>query len=129
MEIICKDLKDNEFVSTEPNFKVSFNVAVDCLDKDFINQLKLSLKENKLKASVLKIEILETEDFSKLNDKKEIFDELKSMGISFALDDFGSANAKGKTVLNSLYYDEVKIDKSLLDDAKETGNYDELKKQ
>ena len=129
LEIICKDMKNNDFVATEPNFKVSVNVAVDCLDRDFINKLKESLKENRLKANVIKIEILENEDFSKLNEKKPIFDELKSMGISFALDDFGSLNAKGEDVLNSLYYDEVKIDKSILDEAKETGNYEELKKQ
>ena len=126
VETICKDINKYDIAKTEPDFRISLNVALDCLDNDFVEKVISETKKNKISPKNLQIEILETEDFSKIATHREIIDKLKSLGVTFALDDFGSRNAKDISVLELLDFDEVKIDRSLVEIANYTKNYNNL---
>lgn len=126
VERVMKDLRENNVVNADPSFKVSVNVALDCIDKDLVTALVVNGGKYAVQPSNIEIEILETENFDKIPEHQETIDTLKRMGVKFALDDFGSRNAKDVDVLKKLQFDEVKLDKGLLDEAKESGDYSKI---
>lgn len=127
IDTVMRDMRQNGVLDADPNYKVSINVAIDSLNNDLISKIINSGGKHAVMPRNIQIEILETEDFSKLAEKKDVIDALRRMGVSFALDDFGSRNAKDFGVLKTLDYDEVKLDKCLLDDAKRTGDFSHIK--
>lgn len=120
---ICKDISKlvNAFGD---DFNVSINVASEQLNEEFYNKLKTELDKNHLTFSNIEIEFLESESFEDM-DKIPMIDKLKSHGVKFALDDYGSRNAN-KFALNSMDFDVVKIDKSIIQKANDTNNYSEV---
>ena len=120
---ICKDTA--KLVEAFGDFSVSINVASEQLNEEFYNKLKTELDKNHLSFSNVEIEFLESESFEDM-DKIPMIDKLKSHGVKFALDDYGSRNAN-KHALNSMEFDVVKIDKSIIKTANETNNYSEVK--
>lgn len=121
---ICKDTAKlvNTFGS---DFSVSINVASEQLNEEFYNKLKTELDKNLLDFSNIEIEFLESESFENM-DKIPMIEKLKSEGVKFALDDYGSRNAN-KHALHSMDFDVVKIDKSIIKTANATNNYSEVK--
>lgn len=120
---ICKDTA--KLVDAFGDFSVSINVASEQLNEEFYNKLKTELDKNHLKFSNVEIEFLESESFEDM-DKIPMIDKLKSQGVKFALDDYGSRNAD-KHALNSMEFDVVKIDKSIIRNANATNDYSEVK--
>lgn len=132
VEKICSDLKNNSITDKanlgEPNYRVSINVPLIALNEDFIAHLNENLNKNNLCPNNIQIEILETENFGEMNKYLNTINKLKESGVTFALDDFGSRNANTEA-LRSIEFDSVKIDKSLLDEAKNTNDYSAIKKK
>lgn len=116
LEVISKDtskFKDE----IDPNFKTTLNVALDCLDEDFVKKLDKVVAKNGLKYKNIGIEILESENFKKIDDKREIIEKLQKNGVSFALDDFGSREAND-SALNKMKFDTIKFDSGFLKSKK-----------
>ena len=115
IEMLAKDISD--FTAYDPDYIVSLNVSLSCLDKDFVKKLKKQIDKKGIKGSNIQIEILEKEDFDSLENYREIFSELEELGVTFALDDFGSINATGIKAIRSYNYNTIKFDRGMLKKA------------
>ena len=81
--------------------------------ENYISELKSLLKEYDVSASYITLEVLEStiiEDFKLFN---QILSEVKKLGFSVSLDDFGSGYSS-LNVLSKLDIDELKIDRIFL---------------
>ncbi|MBP6986465.1 MAG: EAL domain-containing protein [Alphaproteobacteria bacterium] len=95
------------------NLRVAINVATAQLLKEgFVQLVQQTLVESDLKPECLEIEITENVLFSNDSIMKTIND-LKSLGIQIALDDFGSGNSC-LSFLKKIDVDRVKIDRSFI---------------
>ena len=126
LERVGKDL--SMFTASFGNdYQVSINVAISVLDKDFCKKLDSVLNKNGLQYNNIQIEILETENFDELKNHKEVISFLKSKGVKFAIDDYGSRNAD-KTVFDKMTFDVVKIDMNITKHANKINDYAEIEK-
>lgn len=125
VEVVSKDLKSfKQLVSDD--YCISINVAIDCLNENFVEKLEREIKKNGLSYKNFSIEILESENFDNLKARKDIIDYLHDKGVTFAIDDFGSINAN-ETALNTINFDIIKIDNHYLKDARTINDYDKVK--
>ena len=114
VEQACRDLKtltDAGF----PTVRLSVNVSVRQLKRgNFHAFLKATIEENQVDPSRLILEITESMVMEDLQKGREALLELKQLGVSLAIDDFGSGYSS-LTYLQHLPLDSLKIDKSLID--------------
>ena len=97
-------------------FQLSINVSVrEFLQSDFIYKLTTHLKMSKLKAQTITLEITESLFIEDLNYILPLLQELKELGFKLSLDDFGTGYSS-LSMLKSLPLDELKIDKSFVDE-------------
>lgn len=95
--------------------RVSINVTGDTLQqKGFVNFVSESLNESNLSGENLDIEILESSLFENINVAIDIMNQLRKLGISFSLDDFGTGFSN-LAYLQVLPLNYLKIDKSFID--------------
>jgi diguanylate cyclase (GGDEF)-like protein/PAS domain S-box-containing protein len=117
--VMKKALKDLHSLQSKKLFcgKLSLNLATRQLEnRAFIPFVKKMLKQYKVDARYLQLEILERDLMR--NPKKNIrtLQELQKIGISIALDDFGTGYSS-LTYLHEFPIDELKLDKSFIDAA------------
>lgn len=125
IEKVCSDISELAY-NISPNYCVSINVSVKLIDENFCKCLHENLKKNELSTKNIQIELLEHEDFENLPKYAiESIKKLRSEGVTFALDDYGTANAS-KSNFNKFHFDSLKIDKSIIRKANETGDYTRL---
>ena len=89
--------------------------------ENYISELQSLLREYDVSASYITLEVLEStviEDFKLFN---QIFSEVKKLGFSVSLDDFGSGYSS-LNVLSKLDIDELKIDRIFLHTDSELEN-------
>lgn len=89
--------------------------------ENYISELKSLLKEYDVSASYITLEVLEStviEDFKLFN---QILSEVKKLGFSVSLDDFGSGYSS-LNVLSKLDIDELKVDRIFLHTDSELEN-------
>lgn len=114
LETACLQNKQWQNAGKRP-IPVSVNVSVRQLqDEDFVEYIKLVLKETQLEPKYLDLEITES-IMQDIESSIKILAELKGIGVSISIDDFG----KGFSSLSYLRYlpiDQIKIDKSFVDD-------------
>ena len=114
VEQACRDLKK----LTEAGFanvRISVNVSVRQLKRgNFHAFLKKTIDENHVDPRRLILEITESMVMEDLQKGREALLELKELGVSLAIDDFGSGYSS-LTYLQHLPLDSLKIDKSLID--------------
>lgn len=114
VEQACRDLhrlSDAGF----PDIKLGVNVSVRQLRHvHFHAFLKAAMQENQIEAKRLILEITETMVIEDLQKGREVLLALKDLGVSLAIDDFGSGYSS-LTYLQHLPLDSLKIDKSLID--------------
>lgn len=114
-------LKMNDF-----SLSINFDIQ-DILNEDLMNLFKEKFSNEPNLAKRLTIEILEHEEITNFEAIKESLDTLKSMGLSIALDDFGSGYANFSYLIN-LEIDILKIDGSIVKNIKkDTSAYYMLK--
>jgi diguanylate cyclase (GGDEF)-like protein len=122
--IVDKALKDiADFNRSQTTIlALSVNISVkQFIHPDFIKKLTHSLETNGFEASNLIIEITETLFIEDINSINETLTHLKSLGIKISLDDFGTGYSS-LNLLTKLPIDELKIDKSFVDDIKIDSN-------
>ncbi|MGN6579416.1 MAG: EAL domain-containing protein [Bordetella sp.] len=93
---------------------VSINIPADALgDSRYYDATVRALTENGCPASILTLEILETDDMSVGIDVVAALDRYRELGVSLAEDDLGSGHSSLKR-MRELPFDAVKIDRSLV---------------
>ena len=98
-----------------PDMKLSVNVSVRQLKRgNFHTFLKNTIQENQIGPNRLILEITESTVIEDLQKGREALLALKELGVSLAIDDFGSGYSS-LTYLQHLPLDSLKIDKSLID--------------
>ena len=105
-----------------PGKSISVNVSpIQFQDKGFVENLKAMLKESELSPNLLELEI--TENILIDNDERalSIINELKSIGVKIALDDFGKGYSS-LAYLSRFPFDILKIDRSFIMDLDGNSN-------
>jgi diguanylate cyclase (GGDEF)-like protein/PAS domain S-box-containing protein len=87
--------------------------AVEFRSRDFLTNIADVLKETRLEASHLEIELTETVLMTQIAETDSVFDELKGMGVRLAIDDFGTGWSS-LSYLRHLPIDALKLDKSFV---------------
>ena len=99
-----------------PPLRFSINLSVVQFRRDdFVPELSGLVKESRIDPKYIELEITETMLSQNFADTIEKLDQLKALGVSIAIDDFG----KGYSSLHRLElvpFDRLKIDKSIVDD-------------
>ncbi|MCE0722269.1 MULTISPECIES: two-component system response regulator [Legionella] len=94
-------------------FPISVNIATkQFIQPNFVTMIKDILKTSKLDPKYLKVEVTENVIINAANVIESIH-ELKKLGVSIVLDDFGVGNS-GFNYLNKLPIDQLKIDQSFI---------------
>lgn len=100
---------------TGADITLSINVSVKHLMKsDFVDEIKTLLKDSKIPAKQLEVEITESIMIESAEKAASYLNELEDMGIKIAIDDFGTGYSS-LSYLNSFPADILKIDKSFID--------------
>ena len=116
--IIEKSLSDIAPLAIKHQLIVSINVGrTEIEDGQFINILRRECLANHLPLSLMKVELSE-KAVSTADILEGFCQELKSLGVKISIDDFGVQNSN-LARLSLLEYDEIKIDKSLVDGISE----------
>jgi EAL domain-containing protein (putative c-di-GMP-specific phosphodiesterase class I) len=107
---------------------VSVNVSVIQLrHPDFIGKIKSIIKETDFPPGKLEIEITETILIENVGDIRSKLDQLKSLGCSIVIDDFGTKYSSF-SYLKILPIDKLKIDKSFIEDISEDSKSSDIVK-
>lgn len=115
---VCKDLETmNENYPKEiKNLRYSINFSpIQIADANFYENLLSIISNYKIEYNQLELEITEGVLLSDLQKNKEIFQQLKQLGITTALDDFGSGYSSF-SYLRILPIDRIKVDRSFIKD-------------
>lgn len=97
-----------------PNLKVAVNIApAQLLADTFVDSLKKTLAQYGLPPSALEIEITEAALVSAITSESRVVDELKSLGVSVSIDDFG-AGMSSLSYLKQFPVDVLKLDPGLI---------------
>ncbi len=97
--------------------RVAINISAPMFLSDRLTQtVKQTLKRHGLSAHHVELEITETSIMEQFSNALSVIDELKKEGISLSLDDFGTG-VSSLTYLKRLPIDQLKIDKSFIDDV------------
>ncbi len=109
----CKQLVQWSHQSATKNLKLSVNVsAIQLMDPDFVDQVKIIIQEYEIDPSYLKFEITESIAIENTNSVIEKLLRLKQkLGIQISIDDFGTGYSS-LAQLKNLPIDEIKIDLS-----------------
>lgn len=100
------------FSKNNERFSLNFSIE-DILSPNIVNFLKEKLKEYPQLCNRLVVEIVEDEGIENFDEIAEFIEEIKSMGIGIAIDDFGSGYSNFEYLVK-LKADTVKIDGSLI---------------
>ena len=93
---------------------VAINIApAQLLSNDFVNGLRQTLARYQLPATALEIEINEASLVSAIQSESRVMEELKSLGISISIDDFG-AGMSSLSFLKQFPVDVLKLDPALI---------------
>ncbi len=94
--------------------KVAVNIApAQLLADTFIDSVKNTLHQHNLPATALEIEITEASLVSAITSESRVVDELKSLGVSVSIDDFG-AGMSSLSYLKQFPVDVLKLDPGLI---------------
>ena len=116
--IIKKTLSDicDIFDKTKKEFRVSINISPkQFLKDDFKEDLVKKIQNSNITNRCICLEITESLFISDKNRVIELLKGIKNNGINISLDDFGTGYSS-LSLLKDLPIDEVKIDKSFVDD-------------
>jgi EAL domain-containing protein (putative c-di-GMP-specific phosphodiesterase class I)/GGDEF domain-containing protein len=96
------------------DMKVAVNLSArQLLDPDLRTKIERTLARHGLSAKALELELTETAAMADADRTAELFTELRQMGVSLAIDDFGSGYSS-LSYLKNLPFDKLKIDREFV---------------
>jgi EAL domain-containing protein (putative c-di-GMP-specific phosphodiesterase class I) len=115
LESACQQLADLRDAGV-PLPRVAINIQPTQLeDEELGEKIILTTSRHGIDPSLIELELVETEDASKLLSIPDRTKILKELGVRFALDDFGSGNSS-LAMLSSVHIDTVKLAREFLVD-------------
>lgn len=107
-------------------FSLSINISPrQFRQADFVARVAAAIEAQQIPSHCLELEITESIVIHDINDTVEKMHELRGMGICFAIDDFGTGYSS-LSYLKRLPVDQLKIDKSFINDCTEDSNDAEI---
>ena len=107
---------------------LSLNLSIKQLEStNYIKKLKSTMKMHSFKPEWLKLEILESQIMKRVKDNIIKLDEIHALGISIAMDDFGTGESSF-TYLKKFPISQIKIDKSFVMNMKDEKENKEIVK-
>lgn len=115
LETACRQNKAWQMAGL-PEIAVSVNVSANQLVyPDFVQRVRNILSETGLAGRFLKLEITESISMTEKAQVQLIFQEIKKLCVRLSIDDFGTGYSS-LSALRSLAVDDIKVDKSFVDD-------------
>jgi diguanylate cyclase (GGDEF)-like protein/PAS domain S-box-containing protein len=122
MQTACAQLKQWEQNPKSCRLQISINVSAKQFHQsDFFEQIQTSLQQSGANPALLKLELTESVVLTDIEDVIERMQKIKSLGIMFSLDDFGTGFSS-LSYLKRLPLDQVKIDQSFVRDITTDSN-------
>jgi len=104
------------------NLTLSVNVSAKQFRQvDFVTQVTMAIRQHEINPALLKLELTESLLLDDVEDTIGKMKALSDMGIQFSLDDFGTGYSSLQ-YLKQLPLDQLKIDKSFVDDLVSNSN-------
>lgn len=116
--IISKSLKDIKNIqdSLKKQFHLSINISMkQFIEKEFFNDLLHQIKKVKFKKEYITLEVTENVFIEDIEFIVNLLNRLKKQNLKISLDDFGTGYSS-LSLLKKVPIDELKIDKSFIDD-------------
>ena len=118
----CAQLREWKNQPLTQNLTISVNIsAKQFYQPDFVDELRKIILQYAIEPAKLKLELTESMVLKKMDTAIERMRELKSIGVLLAMDAFGTGYSS-LNYLKSLPFDQIKIDKSFVNDIKENSN-------
>ena len=116
LQTACAQLKAWQHDALTRDLTLAVNVSAKQFHQpDFVSRIKNMLLESGARPSHLKLELTETTILENVEDTITKMQELKSLGVSFSMDDFGTGHSSLQ-YLKRLPLDQIKIDQSFVQD-------------
>ncbi|MDX2422343.1 MAG: EAL domain-containing protein [Amphritea sp.] len=116
LETACAQINKWQCEELMRNLTLAVNVSAKQLHQvDFAEQVMHVLLESGVNPSLLKLELTESVVLENFEDTIKKMQTLKSLGVRFSLDDFGTGQSS-LTYLKQLPLDQIKIDRSFVRD-------------
>ena len=116
LETACAQIKKWQRDAATKDLTLAVNVSAKQLrEPDFTGQVQRALHEAGVNPSLLKLELTESIVLENFEDAIDLMKKLKSLGVGFSLDDFGTGQSSLK-YLKKLPLDQIKIDRSFVRD-------------
>lgn len=110
--------KCREWSATHPDFIMSVNLSyLQVKEKDFIPFMKQTLKDAGLNPANMVVELTESYLVKESSSVRNIFGDIRGLGLKIAMDDFGTGYSS-LGILKTSPADIVKIDKTFIKDIK-----------
>ncbi len=117
----CQQLRRWQDDPARQGLSLSVNVSPKQFQQvDFVSQVREALKTSRANPNGLKLEVTESLLFDNLDWVTDTMAQLKTDGIKFSLDDFGTGFSS-LTYLKRLPFDQIKIDQSFVRDLAPDG--------
>jgi diguanylate cyclase (GGDEF)-like protein/PAS domain S-box-containing protein len=122
LEAACAQIMAWRDQASTRKISVAVNIsAKQFYQPDFVDGVRKIVAQYLIEPSQLKLELTESIVLKKMDAAIEKMLELKAMGIVLAMDDFGTGYSS-LSYLKNLPFDQIKIDKSFVDDIRDNKN-------
>ncbi|EOX4923528.1 MULTISPECIES: EAL domain-containing protein [unclassified Vibrio] len=114
--VLHNSIKESRDLCVKNNISLSINASIEDLkNNNYSLYLKRLIDIYDFPVNLLKVEITESAEIDRLDFIKNNIFNIKRMGVRLSMDDFGSGFSS-LFLLNKIKFDEIKVDKSLIDD-------------
>ena len=122
LQTACAQLRDWSANPATSSLRLALNAsALELRQPDFVEQVQQAISATGINPALLKIELTESLLVDNLSDTVAKMNALKALGISFSMDDFGTAYSS-LAYLKQLPLDQLKIDQSFIRDLSDNSS-------
>ena len=115
VETVCLEIQALHQTLQHP-FQVSINISVrQFMDAGFLEHLLQTIEQTQMRSLSITLEVTENLFIEDVHALLPLLEQIKAMGIQISMDDFGTGYSS-LSMLRKLPIDELKIDKSFVDE-------------